>query len=83
MKKRELLDGQLPVCLNESVNNDCEYDTEYRSDTKMNGKTKGQCQHCHVKDNGAGQTEGFSVVEPGKGTVGGEIADEAAENGSD
>ena len=64
MKKRELLDGQLPVCLNKPVNNDREDDPQYRCDTEMDRKTEGQRQHCHVKDDGAGETEGLSIVEP-------------------
>ena len=71
------------MCLNKPVNKDCEDDPKDRRDAEMDRKTEGQGQHSHVKDDGAGQTEGFSVVEPGKRAVCSEIADKAAEHGSD
>lgn len=50
--------------LDETIDQDRQDDTDDRSDTEMNGETERQSQHCHVQDNGAGQTEGLSVVEP-------------------
>ena len=69
--------------LDETIDQDRQDDTDDRSDTEMNGETERQSQHCHVQDNGAGQTEGLSVVEPGKSTVCSKITDKAAKNGSD
>ena len=52
-------------------------------DAEMDGQPEGQGEYRHVQHNGAGQPEGFSVIEPWKGAVCGEVADEAAENGPD
>lgn len=40
MKKRELLDGQLPVCLNKPVNYDCKDDSKYRCNAEMDRETE-------------------------------------------